>query len=573
MNYQRWGVVAVVAILLVSPVAPAIAASLTHQSSAGVTYVTNSGVEVSLGNDREIAAVPFDDDRTFSNGSLVISGSDASVTATSTTFDGTPLTVENVDVQASGSLTVTRTDLSRSVTVTSGDASILQVQDYALDNGSADLAYNSNNGLTIELSGLPSVGVAAVDTGTGDPVATDNVGAAGVATLDLPAGTRNIRLETTPSELQVRNESNPDELIDGNATLSARLFTGGTASDTVIERPVTDGTVSLDGVPKDEPLVITVKEEASNFSYRRILIDSAVETSSIYLLPSGEPSAEVRFELRDETGRFSGESTRLFVEKPITRDFDNDGTNETNYEVISGDRIGADSVFPTVLIDDTRYRIRVENDAGETRVLGSYTVRGPTVTTLPIGEVEFSEDISEGAALQASLREAADGASHNYEVRLVYLDPEGTTDTIDISITNSTGASLRPTSTEQLNGTTSAYVETYPLDSSFDPDSDTATVSVEATQGLATETFSQTVGAVAPIAFGALDPQVLELLGLVSIVGVAGLLVIIRPAAAALVTPGWAAVLALTDVVGIPFAGVVLAGLVGVLATLGGSRL
>jgi len=66
---------------------------------------------------------------------------------------------------------------------------------------------------------------------------------------------------------------------------------------------------------------------------------------------------------------------------------------------------------------------------------------------------------------------------------------------------------------------------------------------------------------------------VLELLGLVSIVGVAGLLVIVRPAAAALVTPGWAAVLALTDVVGIPFAGVVLAGLVGVLATLGGSRL
>ena len=573
MNYQRWGVVAVVAILLVSPAAPVLADSLTHQATSGVTYQTNSGVEVTLGNDREIAAVPFDDDRTFSNGSLVISGSDASVTATSTTFDGTPLTVEDVDVQASGELTVTRTDLSRSVTVTSGDASILQVQDYALDNGSADLAYNSNNGLTIELSGLPSVGVAAVDTGTGDPVATDNVGASGVATLDLPAGTRNIRLETTPSELQVRNESAPSQLIDGNATLSARLFTGGTASDTVIERPVTDGTVSLDGVPKDEPLVITVKEEASNFSYRRILIDSAVETSSIYLLPSGEPSAEVRFELRDETGRFSGESTRLFVEKPITRDFDNDGANETNYEVISGDRIGADSVFPTVLIDDTRYRIRVENDAGETRVLGSYTVRGPTVTTLPIGEVEFSEDISEGAALQASLREAPDGASHDHEVRLTYLDPEGTTDEIEISITNSTGASLRPTSTEELNGTTSAYVETYPLDTSFDPEDDSATVSVDATQGLETETFEQTVGAVAPINFDGLDSQVLELLGLVSIVGVAGLLVIVRPAAAALVTPGWAGVLALTDVVGIPFAGVVLAGLVGVLATLGGSRL
>jgi len=571
-RWHRWGVVAVVAILLLSPAAPVLADSLTHQATSGVTYQTNSGVEVTLGTDREIAAVPFPDDQTFSNGSLVISGSDASVTATSTTFDGTPLTVEDVDVQASGELNITRTDLSRSVTVTSGDATVLQVQDYAVDNGSADIAYNSNNGLTIQLSGLPSVGVAAVDTGTGNPVDTTAVDSTGVATLELPAGTRNIRLETTPSELQVRNESAPSQLIDGNATLSARLFTGGSASDTVVERDVTDGTVSLDGVPKDEPLVITVKEEASNFTYRRILLDSAVETSSIYLLPTEEASAEVRFELRDETGRFTGESTRLFIEKPITRDYDGDGTNETNYEVISGDRIGADSVFPTVLIDDTRYRIRVENDAGETRVLGSYTVRGPTVTTLPIGEVEFTEDVSEGAALQASLREAPDGASHDHEVRLVYLDPEGTTDEIEIAITNSSGASIRPTSTEQLNGTTSAYVETYPLDPSFDPDSDTATVTVDATQGLETEPFEETVGAVAPINFP-MDPQVLELLGLVSIVGVAGLLVIVRPAAAALVTPGWAGLLVLTDVVGIPIAGVVLAGLVGVLATLGGSRL
>jgi hypothetical protein len=571
MNYQRWGVVAVVAILLLSPVAPVVADSLTHQASSGVTYVTNSGVEVTLGDGREIAAAPFADDRTFENGSLQISGANASVTATATTFDGTPLTARDITVDSGGEVTITRTDLSRSVTVTSGDANVLQVQDYALDNGSADLAYNSNNGLTIELSGLPSVGVAAVDTGTGTPVATDNVGAGGVATLQLPAGTRNIRLETTPSELQVRNESAPSELIDGNATLTARLFTGNDADGDVIEREVTNGTVSLDGVPKDEQLVITVKEEQSDFSYRRILIDSAVETSSIYLLPSQRESAEVRFELRDETGRFDGESTRLFVEKPVTRDFDNDGTNETNYQVISGDRVGADGVFPTILVDEQRYRIRVENDAGETRVLGSYTVRGPTITTLPIGEVEFTADVSEGAALQASLREAPDGASHDHEVRLVYLDPEGTTDTIDISITNSSGANLRPPSTEQLNGTDAAYVETYPLDTSFDPESDTATVEVEATQGLDTETYTETVGAVAPIAFGALDPQVLELLGLVSIVGIAGLFVIVRPAAAALITPGWAGLLALTDVVGIPMAGVVLAGVVGVLATLGSS--
>jgi hypothetical protein len=559
----------VAVLLLIGVPLGAVAASQTHTASPGTTYVTNSGVAVTVDDTRQIAAVPFDGDDTFKNGTLVISGSNASVTATGTTFDGTPLTVRDVDAtDPQGRVNVTRTDLSRSVTITDGDATTLQVQDYAVDNGSADLAYDSNNGLTVRLTGLPSVGVAAVDAGTGNPVDTSAVDSTGVATLELPAGTRNIRLESTPSELEVRNESAPSQLIDGNATLTARLFTGGAESDTVVEREVTNGTVSLDGVPKDEQLVITVKEESEDFSYRRILIDSAVETSEIYLLPQGQPSAEVRFELRDETGRFSSESVRLFVEKPITRDFDGDGANETNYQVISGDRIGADGVFPTILVDTQRYRIVVENTNGETRVLGSYTVRGPSVTTLPIGEVQFSEDISEGAALQANLRDAPSGASHDHEVRIVYLDPDGATDQIEVSITNSSGGQLRPTGTEDINGSTSAYVETYPLPTSFNPEDDSATVTVDATQGLNTVTFTQTVGAVAPIAFP-IDPQVLELIGLVSIVGVAGLLVIVRPSAAALVTPGWAGLLTLTGVVAIPMAGVVLAGVVGILTALG----
>lgn len=565
---RRWAVVALLALVVLAPVAGVVAQTLTHSATSGVTYTTNSGVAVTLGDGRDVPAVPFNGSDTFADGNLRVSGSNAAVTVTDATYGSDPVTVRDVDATG-GTVTVTRTDLSRSITVTDGDANVLQLNDYAVDNGSADLAYDSDNGLTIELSGLPSVGVAAVDTSDGDPVATDNVGAGGTATLELPAGNRQIRLETTPSELQVRNEAQPSELItDANVTLRARLFADG---DVVAERPVTNGTVNLDGVPRDERLVITVREENADFTYRRILIESAVETSEIYLLPTSEPSAEVRFQLEDQTGRFDNEDTRLFVEKPITRDFDGDGTNETQYQVISGDRIGADSEFPTILVDSNRYRIRIENSAGEQRVLGSYVVQGAAVSRLPIGQVQFSEDIDEGAALQASLREAPPGASHDHELRLVYLDPEGTTDAIDISVTNGTGASLRPTSTEDINGSTNAYVETYPLDTSFDPETDTATVEVTAEQGIETATYTETVGAV-PEVFNEdvpIDPQVLELLGLVSIVAIAGLLVIVRPALAALVTPGWAGLLALVGVVPIPMAGVILAGVVGVLATLG----
>jgi len=65
---------------------------------------------------------------------------------------------------------------------------------------------------------------------------------------------------------------------------------------------------------------------------------------------------------------------------------------------------------------------------------------------------------------------------------------------------------------------------------------------------------------------------VLELIGLVSIVAVAGLLVIVSPPTAALVTPGYAGLLTITGIVPIPLPAVVLAGVVGVLATVGTRR-
>jgi hypothetical protein len=91
--------------------------------------------------------------------------------------------------------------------------------------------------------------------------------------------------------------------------------------------------------------------------------------------------------------------------------------------------------------------------------------------------------------MQASLRAAPDGASHDDEIRLVYLDPEGETDSITISVEDQNGNQIRPTTTETLDGQTDRYVETYPLNRSFDPEEDTATVTVDAQRGLETETF------------------------------------------------------------------------------------
>lgn len=562
MNRREIFVLAAVALLLLSPAGFVIGQTLTHSASSGVTYQTNSGLVIELTDARDVEAVPFDNDQTFADHNLSVSGAGGNISVGDGAYGGDVITVTNVD--ATAPITVERSDLNRQFTVESGDATTLQVRDYSPTNDTEDIAYASTNGLTVELADLQAdVWVAATDADTGDVLDTYVVDSDGTASFDLPSGTRSVQLDTVPAKLEVRNELKPDELITENVSLRARFF----ASDQVFERNVTNGTVDLDGLPPDEEVVVTVKESNANYSYRRILLDSIVQTSEIYLLPDDEPSAQVRFQLNDQTGRFEPDSTKLFIQKPITRN------NSTEYRTISGDFIGADGEFPTVLVDSERYRVVVENEAGEKRVLGAYTVQGADIARLTIGEVQFSADVESGAVMQTSLREAADSASHDHEARIVYLDPEGETDAITISVTDGDGNDLRPTTTEQLNGSENVYVETYPLNTSWNPEEDTATVKIEAARDGGTETFEQYLGDVPDIFQGApIDPFVLELIGLVSIIALVGLLVIVNPSMAALVGTGYAGLLSLLGVVPIPMPAVVLGGLVAILATVGTSR-
>jgi hypothetical protein len=560
-------VVLVVAIALM-PMGIAVAQSLTHTATAGTVYSTNSGVEVTLTDQRQVTATPFPASDTFSDQNVTISGTNAAVSIGDNTYSGSPVTV--TDVSASGSVRIERSDLNRPITLESGSANTLQIRNYTVGNGAADLAYDSSGGFNATLEGLPSdTSIAVVDVSTGSPLTVVATDASGVATFDLPSGTRNVRLERAPGEITVRNETAPNQLVTGtNLTLTARLFAGG---DTVIQRPVTNGTVSLDGLPKDERIVVTVREENADFVYRRILLESAVETSDIYVLPTNEPAAQVRFSLRDDTGRFDPADTRFFVEKPVARDFDGDGTNETRYQVISGDQMGADNEFPTILVDSQRYRLRVENDEGEQRVLGSYVVQGATRAVIPIGDVEFTADVSEGAAMQASIREAPDSASYDHEARVVYLDPEAKTESINLSITDQNGNQLRPSTTEQIDKSGEPYVETFPIiNASFEPAEDTATVDIQANREGSTLKLQRNIGALPDLLKTVpIDPRVMELIGLVSIVAVVGLLVIQSPRVAALVGPGYAGLLSVVGLVGIPLPAVVLAGLIGVVAVVG----
>ena len=555
-------VIAAIMVVLMAPIGFVVAESLTHSASEGVTYETNSGVTVTLGDDRDVEAQPFADDQTWAHEDLIVTGSDASLTVDEQTVSGDPMTLSAVDVD--GSLTVDQTETDRSVTVVEGDATVLQVQDVGVDDGSDDFAYSSDQGLTIEVSDLPvGVGIGVIDSNTGDVV--DSVTASEeTEQFELPPGSLNVRLETVPSELEVRNEAQPDELIDGNASLRFRAFFSDEGEEEVIEREVTDGTVDLEGLPPDEQIVVTVREENADFVFRRIILDNVFEQSQIYLLPTDEPAAEVEFRVEDQTGRFDSADTRFYVEKAITRD------GETQSEVISGDELTAGGAFPTILEDSERYRLRVENTDGEQRVLGTYVVQGAQQEVIPIGDVQFSADFDDGAAMQASLQEAPPEADHNHEARIVYVDPDAETDELEISIEDSAGNELRPTTVETLDGETDIYVETFPLNASFDPEEDTATVTVVASSGFETEEFTRTLGDIPDVFQDVpLNPDLMEYMFMASILAVVGLLVIVSPPLAALVGPGYAGLLAIMGLVPIPLPAVVLAGVVGIAAVVG----
>jgi len=185
-------VVLVVAIALM-PMGIAVAQSLTHTATAGTVYQTNSGVDVTLTDQRQVTATPFPASDTFSDQNVTISGTNAAVSIGDSTYAGSPVTV--TDVSASGSVRIDRTDLNRPVTFESGTANSVTLTQLNTTDTAADFQYDSGSGFTVTFSGLSGDRVTAVDTSTGQPIETVQTTTGGTATFTLPAGQTTVRLD------------------------------------------------------------------------------------------------------------------------------------------------------------------------------------------------------------------------------------------------------------------------------------------------------------------------------------------------------------------------------------------
>lgn len=578
MNRDTTIALLVTAILLAPAVTPALAAVQTVFISGGTPIVTQSGLEVAPANDDQLNLQdPWVRSNAVELQNVTISGRDGSVQVANfgdpaNGGEWTNLTQANV---GSGRVAVNRPDARRVETRGTTDELAVRTLDLTDGGQQVDLVATASGDWTLIVNdtGLQAGdGVVVENVNTGEALDAAAVNQQGDAVFnDLTAVTNaQLNVERGPSELFVFNEERPGQLVD-DATLRVRVF----GSDQVFQREVTDGTMDLTGIPSDERLTITVDEQ-EHFAYRRITIPSATEQAEVYLLntTNNDAATPIQFEINDKTaGEFPPGETRFLVEKPITKDFDGDGTEETQYQVISGDTVGSSRDFPVTLSRDERYRLRVQNADGDSRLLGSYVVRGRDAPTITIGRVTIGS--GEGAGYVADLqvlRKDTDGDGVDEEfIRVVYRDEDARTEQLRYDVTDrSTNSTVLSDAIDGPIGTHTQTVKvadsetdtTYKLDWEADRQQDDGT--------LATISGERYAGSIPGIAEQLpIDPRWLSLVGFVSIVAVAGLIVIVDSGLAALITTGWASLITAMGVVSIPLPALGLAGVVAVIAVVG----
>ena len=123
MNVSRPVAVMLVVLVLLQSSAAIAVTGPSHQATSGVTYETNSGLEVSLASDRDIPAVPFAGSNTFAPGEGVeiTAAGTASASISDGTFADGQMQVLNIDASTTP-VRVERDDLPSAATVRDGQA-------------------------------------------------------------------------------------------------------------------------------------------------------------------------------------------------------------------------------------------------------------------------------------------------------------------------------------------------------------------------------------------------------------------------------------------------------------------
>jgi len=412
---------ATIAVVLLLITTPALAQTdLTHPASSGTPYETNSGLEVTLGDDRDVDASPFADDQTFADGDVTLSSpGNASATIDDQTYGGAAMSVTALDA-SQNPITLGRADLSSNLTVAGGATGVV-LHDVTLDDGVTDVEVTADSSTTIRFENVPDVGGIQVVTSTGEILTGTSNTAGGTAQFQLDAGEYDLRLRTGTSELEIRDLETRELITEGPngsaVNVEVQLFG---SDDTVRTFNTTDGTIDWTGLPADERFAVTI-DAGEDYYERRIIIPSLVEQSTAYLLNASDPETSIvrpRFFLEDPSNQFDAENSEIIFERPI------EINGSTQYVAVAGDRIGLNG-YDAILEEGQRYRVTVRDpDSGAERRLGEFTPTASERVTLTVQDVEF-DSVSDVDGLEwgASYETVESGAD---KIQFIYRDQQDT---------------------------------------------------------------------------------------------------------------------------------------------------
>lgn len=383
----------------------------TASSTASVTISTSTADSTLVALDQSTGAVL---DSASSNATGVVTFSSLP-SGTHSVVINTPAAPVLSDPKPADGVTVTETPINISINVSDADFN----RSYG---DSVEVTfYDASDGSTIGSETLQSDGTANVTWDSGFlggvnqwyAVASDNYGKSTTSQTYSLFG---------PDVIQIRDEESQELLDDLNGNISVQFYPSNDSRSTIYTRQAQGGVVSLEGLPADEEFVVVA--DVDGYESRRIVINSVIEQSTIYLVNESNSLLVLNeFSLIDDSGQFPTPQTKLFIQKAFETQ---DGNAE--YRTITGDYFGASDRYPAVLIRSERYRLVIENQEGQRRTLGAYTPETDQSVPLQIGEITWPQPDTEAWKLSSSFDEDSNVA------KVQYNDPAGKTSQLDLTI-------------------------------------------------------------------------------------------------------------------------------------------
>jgi len=300
------------------------------------------------------------------------------------------------------------------------------------DDGATDISYTTTGPANISIAGLDAgESYILTDDATGQGLATGTADDTGEVTfVNVEQGTFETTL--TNFAIQVFEISDDPQLID-EVSVTFRIFEED--SERVFTRSSSTGVISVADLPADTAFSVTA--QAPGYVSRQTFIESARQQQQVYLLDNTTETQLVRFNLEDRTGNFN-QDARIQVLRSINAS----GTpaNQEVYEIVAGDIVGSQLELDTELEKEVRYKVRVSNDEGDQRELGSVFILTDRAIDLVISGIDVGFTVPDDVTTVNATQSVNEGTGAK-TVSISLLDPSQSTSSIQVTARNARNAS------------------------------------------------------------------------------------------------------------------------------------